>query len=143
MFEYLMPLARHASRSRGRCSTRADRGAVRAQIDYGEERGVPWGVSESAYNVRDRHLTYQYRAFGVPDLALKRDLGRDLVVAPYASALAAMLSIRRARWPTWWRSTSSGRSAPTGSATRSTSRRPAPGRALRRWCSRSWRITSA
>jgi cyclic beta-1,2-glucan synthetase len=49
---------------------------------------VPWGASESAYNIRDRHLTYQYRAFGVPDLALKRGLGRDLVIAPYASALA-------------------------------------------------------
>ena len=57
---------------------------------------MPWGISESAYNVRDRHLTYQYRAFGVPDLALKRGLGRDLVVAPYASALAAMVEPQRA-----------------------------------------------
>ena len=40
---------------------------------------MPWGVSESAYNRRDREQTYQYRAFGVPDLALKRGLGRDLV----------------------------------------------------------------
>ena len=63
---------------------------------YGAERGVPWGVSESAYNLRDRHQTYQYRAFGVPDLALKRGLGRDLVVAPYASALAAMVTPQRA-----------------------------------------------
>ncbi|HEX7940366.1 MAG TPA: glucoamylase family protein, partial [Gemmatimonadaceae bacterium] len=67
------------------------RGAVRRQISYASERGVPWGISESAYNVRDRHLTYQYRAFGVPDLALKRGLARDLVVAPYATALAAMM----------------------------------------------------
>ena len=57
---------------------------------------MPWGVSESAYNLRDRHLTYQYRAFGVPDLALKRGLGRDLVIAPYASALALMVEPQRA-----------------------------------------------
>ena len=63
---------------------------------YGAERGVPWGMSESAYNVRDRHQTYQYRAFGVPDLALKRGLGRELVVAPYAAALATMVDAPRA-----------------------------------------------
>ena len=64
---------------------------MRRQIAYGTERGVPWGMSESAYNVRDRHHTYQYRAFGVPDLALKRGLASDLVVAPYATALAVMV----------------------------------------------------
>ena len=52
------------------------------------ERGVPWGISESAYNLRDRSGTYHYRAFGVPDLALKRGLAKDLVVAPYATCLA-------------------------------------------------------
>jgi len=90
MFEYLMP----ALVMRTFPLTLLDqsyRGAVRRQILYGEERGVPWGLSESAYNLRDRHFTYQYRAFGVPDLALKRGLGRDLVIAPYASALAAMV----------------------------------------------------
>ncbi len=65
--------------------------AVRRQIQYGQERGVPWGISESAYNVADRHGTYQYRAFGVPGLGLKRGLNDDLVIAPYATALAAML----------------------------------------------------
>ncbi|RYZ65168.1 MAG: hypothetical protein EOP05_20990, partial [Proteobacteria bacterium] len=49
-----------------------------------------WGISESAYNVRDLHLTYQYTNFGIPDLGLKRGLGNDLVIAPYASFLAAM-----------------------------------------------------
>ena len=90
MFEYLMP----ALVMRSFPQTVLDQtchGAVRRQISYAAERGVPWGISESAYNVRDRHLTYQYRAFGVPDLALKRGLGRDLVVAPYATALAAMV----------------------------------------------------
>jgi cyclic beta-1,2-glucan synthetase len=95
MFEYLMP----ALVMRSLPFTVLDqtcRGAVRRQITYGAERGVPWGVSESAYNLRDRDLTYQYRAFGVPDLALKRGVGRDLVVAPYASALAAMIEPQRA-----------------------------------------------
>ena len=95
MFEYLMP----ALVMRSLPSTLLDQsaaGAVWRQLAYGAARGVPWGVSESAYNLRDRHLTYQYRAFGVPDLALKRGLGRDLVVAPYASALAALVEPRRA-----------------------------------------------
>ena len=64
---------------------------VGRQIRYGAERGVPWGVSESAYNVRDAELTYQYSAFGVPGLGLKRGLFEDVVVAPYATALAAMI----------------------------------------------------
>lgn len=87
MFEYLMPLlvmpVRPFSLLGQTCHS-----AVQRQVAYADGRGVPWGVSESAYNVRDRHDTYQYRAFGVPDLALKRGLASDLVVAPYASALA-------------------------------------------------------
>ncbi len=90
MFEYLMPLLVMKSFP-GTLLDQSDRGAIRRQVAYGHERGVPWGVSESAYNVRDQQLTYQYRAFGVPELALRRGMGRDLVVAPYASALAAML----------------------------------------------------
>ena len=95
MFEYLMP----ALVMRSLPYTVLDesyRAVVRRQIAYAERYDVPWGISESAYNLRDRHLTYQYRAFGVPDLALKRGLGRDLVVAPYASALAAMIDAPRA-----------------------------------------------
>src|SRR3954452_5528835 len=90
MFEYLMPALVMRSFPFTVLGATYE-SAVRRQIAYGAERGVPWGISESAYNVRDRHLTYQYRAFGVPDLALKRGLGRDLVIAPYASALAAMV----------------------------------------------------
>ena len=52
---------------------------------------MPWGISESAYNVRDLDLTYQYSSFGVPGLGLERGLGDDLVIAPYATALAAMV----------------------------------------------------
>ncbi len=90
MFEYLMPLLVMRSYP-FTLLAQSDRGAVDRQMAYAGERGVPWGISESAYNVRDRHQTYQYRAFGVPDLALKRGLERDLVVAPYATLLAALV----------------------------------------------------
>ncbi|HET9730370.1 MAG TPA: glucoamylase family protein, partial [Acidimicrobiia bacterium] len=95
MFEYLMPLLvmppRPFSLLDQTCHS-----AVHRQIVYGRAHGVPWGISESAYNVRDRHDTYQYRAFGVPDLALKRGLASDLVVAPYATALAASVDAHNA-----------------------------------------------
>jgi cyclic beta-1,2-glucan synthetase len=64
---------------------------VERQIRYGIELGVPWGISESAYNARDLELTYQYSNFGVPGLGLKRGLRENVVVAPYATALAAMV----------------------------------------------------
>jgi cellobiose phosphorylase len=90
MFEYLMPqlvMPTFASTLLGQ-TTRA---AVARQIEYGRQRGVPWGMSESGYNTVDAHLNYQYRAFGVPGLGLKRGLAEDLVVAPYASVLALMV----------------------------------------------------
>ena len=52
---------------------------------------MPWGVSESAYNARDLELTYQYSNFGVPGLGLKRGLSENVVIAPYATGLAAMV----------------------------------------------------
>jgi cyclic beta-1,2-glucan synthetase len=90
MFEYLMPLIlmRNYPDTLLHHSCRA---AVRAQIDYGRLHDVPWGISESAFNVMDRHGNYQYKAFGVPELGLKRGLTEDLVVAPYATALAALV----------------------------------------------------
>ncbi len=89
MFEYLMPsLVMYTPRNS--LLDQTCRLAVARQIEYGKERGTPWGVSESAYNVRDRDYTYQYSAFGVPGLGLKRGLEDDLVIAPYATALAAM-----------------------------------------------------
>ena len=90
MFEYLMPGLVMQSFP-FTVLDQTYRAAVRRHMAYGNERGVPWGISESAYNLRDWNQTYQYRAFGVPDLALKRGLGRDLVIAPYASLLAAMV----------------------------------------------------
>jgi cyclic beta-1,2-glucan synthetase len=90
MFEYLMPgLVMRAPA--GSLLDQTARLVVRRQIGYGAERGVPWGVSESAYNVRDLEMTYQYSNFGVPGLGLRRGLGEDVVVAPYATGLAAMV----------------------------------------------------
>jgi cellobiose phosphorylase len=91
MFEYLMPLLVMPNYE----NTLLDhtcRAAVRLQIEYGKLRGVPWGISESGYNRTDVQLNYQYRAFGVPGLGLKRGLAEDLVIAPYASALALMVA---------------------------------------------------
>ena len=90
MFEYLMPELVMTAPP-GSLLDESDRLAVVRQIRYGDERGVPWGVSEAAYNVRDRHYTYQYSNFGVSGLGLKRGLADDVVVAPYASSLAAMV----------------------------------------------------
>src|SRR4029077_18301551 len=91
MFEYLMPslVMRAPTGSLIEDTTRL---VVRRQISYGAERGVPWGVSESAFNARDLEFTYQYSNFGVPGLGLKRGLGQDVVVAPYATGLAAMVA---------------------------------------------------
>ncbi len=88
MFEYLMPLLVMKNYG-GTLLDETYRTIVKRQIEYGQERGVPWGVSEAAYNVRDLHLNYQYGPFGVPGLGLKRGLMEDLVVAPYATMLAA------------------------------------------------------
>lgn len=91
MFEYLMPLLVMPTYD----NTLLDqtcKAAVARQIEYGSQRGVPWGMSESGYNTVDVHLNYQYRAFGVPGLGLKRGLAEDLVVAPYASVLALMVA---------------------------------------------------
>ena len=52
---------------------------------------VPWGISESAYAATDRFGNYQYKAFGVPGLGLKRGLADDLVVSPYSTMLAGLI----------------------------------------------------
>jgi len=88
MFEYLMPLLVMRN-YQATLLSETYKTIVNRQIEYGDERGVPWGISEAAYNVRDLHLNYQYGPFGVPGLGLKRGLIEDLVVAPYATMLAA------------------------------------------------------
>ncbi len=95
MFEYLMPLLVMRNYP-GTLLDETNRMVVARQIRYGYERSVPWGISESAYNIRDLNLNYQYGPFGVPGLGLKRGLIEDLVVSPYATALAALLTPRAA-----------------------------------------------
>ena len=90
-FEYLMPLLVMRNFP-GTLLDETYEAVVARQIAYGAQRGAPWGISESAYNVQDLEGNYQYRAFGVPGLGLKRGLGEDLVVAPYATMLAAPLA---------------------------------------------------
>lgn len=95
MFEYLMPQLIMPTYE----NTLLDQtniASVKRQIEYGKNRGVPWGISESGYNSVDTSLNYQYRAFGVPGLGLKRGLVDDLVIAPYASMLALMIAPGRA-----------------------------------------------
>jgi cyclic beta-1,2-glucan synthetase len=90
MFEYLMPSLIMRAPT-GSLLEQTNRLIVRRQIEYGTALGVPWGISESAYNARDLELTYQYSNFGVPGLGLKRGLSENAVIAPYATALAAMI----------------------------------------------------
>jgi cyclic beta-1,2-glucan synthetase len=91
MFEYLMPLLVMPTYDHTLLDQTC-KAAVERQIEYGRQCGIPWGISESGYNTIDVHLNYQYRAFGVPGLGLKRGLADDVVIAPYASALALMVA---------------------------------------------------
>ncbi|MCU0662203.1 MAG: cyclic beta 1-2 glucan synthetase [Myxococcota bacterium] len=90
MFEYLMPRLVMPG-FEGTLLDQTCHAAVARQIEYGRQRGVPWGISECCYNLCDLEGTYQYRAFGVPGLGLQRGLGDDVVVAPYASILALLV----------------------------------------------------
>ena len=90
MFEYLMPQLIMPTYE-NTLLNQTYRAIVKRQIEYGGQRGVPWGISESGYNMTDVNLIYQYRAFGVPGIGFKRGLVEDLVIAPYASALALMV----------------------------------------------------
>lgn len=95
MFEYLMPQL-HLRAYPGTLLDRSLKAAVRIQQAYGQERGVPWGISEAAHAERDQQGRYQYYAFGVPPLAASGEDARRLVVAPYASMLALMIDPERA-----------------------------------------------
>lgn len=95
MFEYLMPLLFNfhypESLLGNACSA-----AVKVQMRYGKKRGIPWGISEAAYSEIDIRRIYQYRSFGVPGLGFKQGLEEDLVVSPYSTALALMVSPKKA-----------------------------------------------
>ncbi len=95
MFEYLMPLLVMPTYE----NTLIDqtcKAAVEWQIEYGKQKGLPWGISESGYNMINANLNYQYRAFGAPGLGLKRGLEEDSVIAPYASVMALMVKPEKA-----------------------------------------------
>ena len=91
MFEYLMPTLilkePYGSVLQGACHA-----AVMEQIAFARSEGVPWGISESAYAASDHTLAYQYAPQGVPRLALRRTPTDELVIAPYATALAAQIT---------------------------------------------------
>jgi cyclic beta-1,2-glucan synthetase len=93
MFEYLMPLLFQRSYGNSLLD-KAAREAVAIQIAYGRKHRVPWGISECAFGDLDIHKTYQYQAFGVPELGLKRGLAEKIVVAPYATLLAVSIAPR-------------------------------------------------
>ncbi len=95
MFEYLMPALVMRAPARSLLHHTYEL-VVARQMSYASGLGIPWGISESAFNARDLGQTYQYSSFGVPGLGLKRGLSEDAVVAPYATALAAMVVPRAA-----------------------------------------------
>lgn len=87
MFEYLMPLLiMHNYENSIFDETYSF--VIRTQMKYGRQRRIPWGISESGYSAFDYNLNYQYKAFGVPELGLKRGLANDMVTTPYAVLLA-------------------------------------------------------
>jgi cellobiose phosphorylase len=91
LFEYLMPLLVMPNYPRTLLDQTYQE-CVAHQIEYGKLKEIPWGISESGYNRTDASFNYQYRAFGVPGLGLKRGLGEDLVIAPYAAVMGLMVS---------------------------------------------------
>ena len=95
MFEYLMPPL-VMKEPQGSILNQTSQLIIKRQIQYGRSKGVPWGISEAAYNARDREMNYQYTNFGVPGLGLKRGLGQNTVIAPYATILSAQFLPREA-----------------------------------------------
>lgn len=87
MFEYLMPslwMRTYPNTLLERSRT----AAVRAQQTYAARKGVPWGISESAYFKLDEAGNYQYYAFGLPHLALRARETNALVISPYSTFLS-------------------------------------------------------
>ena len=86
-FEYLMPTVNIPSYETSLLDESC-RFSILSQKKYAKKLGIPWGISESAYNTKDFKGNYQYKTFGVPWLGLKRDLDDEIVISPYATAMA-------------------------------------------------------
>ena len=86
-FEYLMPNI-NIKRYKGSLLDESSKFAIMNQIEYSQKLGIPWGMSEAAFNLKDLHSNYQYKAFGIPWLGLKRGLEDEMVVSSYGSILA-------------------------------------------------------
>ena len=86
-FEYLMPNI-NIPRYEGSLLDESCKFAIMSQMEYAKKLNIPWGISEAAFNVKDLHSNYQYKAFGIPWLGLKRGLADEIVIATYSSVLA-------------------------------------------------------
>jgi cyclic beta-1,2-glucan synthetase len=86
-FEYLMPNINIPKYS-GSLLDESCKFMIYSQQRYCFKLGIPWGISESAFNLKDLNSNYQYKAFGIPWLGLKRGLADEMVVSSYGSVLA-------------------------------------------------------
>lgn len=86
-FEYLMPNI-NIVKYPGSLLDESCKFLIMSSREYSQKLGIPWGISETAFNLKDLNSNYQYKAFGIPWLGLKRGLGEEKVITPYASALA-------------------------------------------------------
>lgn len=86
-FEYLMPNI-NIPKYPGSLLDESCKFLIMSQKEYNKKLKIPWGISESAFNLKDLNNNYQYKAFGIPWLGLKRGLADEIVVAPYASIMA-------------------------------------------------------
>jgi cyclic beta-1,2-glucan synthetase len=90
MFEYLMPLLWMKTYP-NTLLDETTQSAVRGQQKYAEQKSIPWGISEASCSKINAAGHYHYEAFGVPGLAVSRDLSRDLVVSPYSTFLSLLV----------------------------------------------------
>ena len=86
-FEYLMPNI-NIPQEEGSLINESIKFAIMSQIEYAKKLNIPWGISEAAFNLRDLNNNYQYKAFGIPWLGIKRGLADEMVVSSYGSILA-------------------------------------------------------
>ena len=95
MFEYMMPLLIMRNYP-GTMLDETYKAVIGAQKKYCYERGVPFGISESAFYNFDLNSNYQYKAFGVAGVGLKSGLENELVIAPYSTVMALQTDFRGA-----------------------------------------------